>query len=329
MGSGGRPLQRGGGNVAVVQTPSANVGSVAPQSSNCRADANRARTKAAGEMLALREGQELPEGYTYVTRTPVQDGGGRVRRAGISADTVDLSTPPEGERAVEGGDVETAKRKVAAKRNATRNTNKQANAAFAREMKESLAGGRPPAVNVSEGQTHLKARWHSAAKEVAYNILDLSKDGWKAYSMFEKGKIHKELNEKYKFDPPLDRKRVEKYLAGHLRISRGAWKAHWQKYGDNERHQNCPQDSWEKLIQWWPTEACMEEATNMACRRSLVKNGSKMGRKTLVERMDEEVRNTPFFFQCRMCSICGCMRDQPKPLTWIMDWEQFNVGGGV
>ena len=164
------------------------------------------------------------------------------------------------------------------------------NAAFAKEMKDSLAGGRLPTVTVLEGQLHLKARWHSAAKEVAYSTLDLSKDGWKAYSVFDKCKVHKELNEKYKFDPPLDPKRVDKYLAGHLRSSRAAWKAHWLKYGDDNRHQNCPEDSWAKLIQWWPSEACMEEAADMAGRRSLVQNARKTGRKALVQRMDEEVR---------------------------------------
>lgn len=60
----------------------------------------------------------------------------------------------------------------------------------------------------------MKTRWHAAAKEIAYKLLDLGKEGWKGYSIFEKRKVHKELNAQYKFDPPLDPKRVEEYLAG-------------------------------------------------------------------------------------------------------------------
>ena len=306
-GSSGRPLQRTGANAPVARTPRANVAPIAPQNSNSRAKVNCPRTGGAAEILAIREGEVLPEGYTYVTRTQVYDAGTRVQKGANSATTVDLTTPPDEERDAQPGDDETTKRRAVAKRNATRNMNKQVNAAFAKEMRDSLAGGRPPLMNVGESPTHLKARWHSAAKEVAYNTLDLSKDGWKAYSMFDKAKVHKDLNEKYKFDPPLDPKRVEKYLAGHLRSSRAAWKAHWIKYGDNVRHQNCPADTWAKLIRWWPTEACMEEAASMAGRRSLVQNASKTGRKTLVERMDEEVWNGQLLFEMWMCYLCTCV----------------------
>lgn len=57
-------------------------------------------------------------------------------------------------------------------------------------MKDSLVERRPPSVNVHEDQTELKARWHSTVKEIAYGIIDLSKDGWKGYFVFDKCKIH-------------------------------------------------------------------------------------------------------------------------------------------
>lgn len=44
--------------------------------------------------------------------------------------------------------------------------------------------------------------------------------------MFEKTMVHKEFNAQFKFDPPLDSKHVEKYLANHLRSARAVWKAH-------------------------------------------------------------------------------------------------------
>jgi hypothetical protein len=45
--------------------------------------------------------------------------------------------------------------------------------------------------------------------------------------MFEKILVHKELNSQYKFDPPLDPKRVDKCLTGHLRSARAVLKAQW------------------------------------------------------------------------------------------------------
>lgn len=98
-------------------------------------------------------------------------------------------------------------------------------------------------MNVNEEQTHLKARWHATTKEVAYRILDLRKEGWKACSIFEKARVHKELNALIKFDPPLDPKRLEKYLAGHLWSARAVWKAHWLRHGDDARHPNCPKEA--------------------------------------------------------------------------------------
>ena len=257
----------------------------APNTLVSKAQENRGTRGEAPQVLALREGQALPEGYSYVVRTP-----GSLNKRKPPTDTVDLSTPPDVDVHVAGEDADATKRRIAEKKNETRSKNKQAHASFAREVKESLAAGRPPSISVSDQETHLKARWHSAAKEVAYKVLDMRKEGWKGYTMHDKGKLHKELNEKYKFDPPLDPQRVEKYLAGHFRSSRAVWKAHWLKHGDDDRHHNCPEDAWEQLIQWWPTEACREESAEMAVRRSRVQNGSKTGRKQLVDRMDEQVR---------------------------------------
>jgi len=68
-------------------------------------------------------------------------------------------------------------------------------------MKDSLVEGKPLTLNVSEDETHLKARWYPVAKEIAYKLLDMRKEGWRGYSIFDKGKVHKELNVQYKFDP--------------------------------------------------------------------------------------------------------------------------------
>lgn len=295
-GGGAAGTQRGRAGPENSRIATAPVQADAQRTPLSRAEESRRGPQGSAPMLVMREGEELPAGYTYVVRAP-SNVVAASRMALNCTEVVDLSTPPKGGGTVAEGDVDGAKRTAAARRRLTRTTNKQANASFAREMKESLAEGRAPAVHNSDDQTHLKAKWHSAAKEIAYGILDLSKEGWKGYSTFEKSKIHTDLNTKYKFDPPLDPKRVEKYLAGHLRSSRAVWKAHWQRHRLQERHHNCPQTAWEKLIKWWPTEACMEESAEMSSRRTAVVNASKTGRKALVDRMDEEVRNIHFGFQ--------------------------------
>ena len=89
---------------------------------------------------------------------------------------VDLTTPPDGGPQMPGEDVDNIKRQAAERQKAGRSTNKHVQASFVKEVKDSLAAGRPPAINVSEDQTHLKARWHSAAKDAAYKLLDLRKE---------------------------------------------------------------------------------------------------------------------------------------------------------
>lgn len=247
---------------------------------------NRGPTVHHLEVLAVREGQPLPEGYVQVARAPAPPFTPKKR-----TETVDLSTPPDGDEHVPPEEGEESKRRAADRRNATRSANKQVHALFVKEVKTSLAEGRPPEIKVPEDQTHLKARWHAIAKEAAYKMLDLRKEGWKEYTIFEKEKVHKEIERRMKFDPPIDPRRVDKYLSSHLRSMRAVWKAHWVLHGDNFRHPNCPEEAWEQLIKWWPTERCMEESAAMAGRRSKVQNGSKTGRKLLVDRMEEEVRH--------------------------------------
>lgn len=243
-------------------------------------------TEVAPAVYALRPGEPLPDGYTLMVRGQDCSNVGTIPTA-----TVDLTTPPHAAARGPGEDVDNEKRKSSEGRLSTRTTNKRAQTTFVKEVKASLAGGRPPELHLPEDQTHLKARWHSAAKTAAYKFLDMRKDSWKAYSMFEKAKVHKEINTVYKFDPPLDPKRVDKYLAAHLRSSRAVWKAHWLRNGDENRHPNCPEEAWETLIKWWCTEQCMEESAEMVNRRKLVQQSSKTGRTRLVDRMEEQVRS--------------------------------------
>jgi hypothetical protein len=271
----------GGGNFTTNPVPGGGVNP--PNVSNLREEDRRGTTDAPPQVLAVREGEPLPEGYTLVVRAPATPTG-----APRCTDTVDLVTPPESAAPVT-GDTESSKRKAAENRNLNRSANKQANVAHAKEVKEALAQGRRPKLIVKEGKTHLKTRWQAAAKEVAYKLLDLRKDSWKAYTDFEKSKVHKELEAKYKFEPALDPATINKYLANHLRSARATWKNHWLTHGDDGRHPNCPEEAWEKLIKWWPTEACQDQAAAMADRRSKVQKASNTGRKPLVDRMEDQV----------------------------------------
>lgn len=253
----------------------------------------QARTGRTSQVIALKDGDSLPDGYVRVVETRPEIAPLTRNQPRSAVDTVDLSTPPNTHEPRIEEDPQSAKSKTAARRNLTRNTNRKANATFARELKESLATGEPCPIKVAEDQGDLRGAWHSAAKEVAYKFLDLTKESWKEFSMFEKSVVHKEINEQYKFDPPISPKRIDKYLSGHLRTSRAVWKAHWKKFGPSERHHNCPKVAWDRLCKWWPTSACQAEAAEMACRRAKVERGSKVGRSSLLDRMDEKVSRNP------------------------------------
>ena len=273
----------------------------------------QARTARSPQPIALNDGDRISSGYTYAVdeqANPVPSGRIPLRSA---CDTVDLITPPKAaqQAAVEAPD--TAKSRANAKRNLTRNLNRKANATFAKEMKDSLAGGRPTAISVAMEQIDLRGAWHTAAKEVAYKYLDLRKESWKDYTIHDKGVVHKELLAQFSCDPPLDTKRIDKYLSGHLRTSRGVWKAHWKRYGSSKRHPKCPEEAWESLTAWWPTEKCREEAAEMASRRARVERTSKVGRNSLMERMDVQVSNNLVWsaleFGSWLCFAgCACMR---------------------
>lgn len=249
----------------------------------------QANTARASSVILLKDGEPIPEGYRYMVHEGSAGGPSAATGIRTPRDAVAVRTPPKAGELLPGVDPDSAKSRTAARRNLARNMNRMANANFAKEMKDSLATGRTTTIKVPEVNNDLKGTWHATAKEVAYKFLDLRKNSWKDYSMFEKGVVHKELKAQYKFDPPLDPKRVENYLSSHLRTSRAVWKAHWKKYGDSKRHNNCPEEAWEKLTRWWCTDACEEEAADMASRRAKVQSNSRMGRTALVDRMDEEV----------------------------------------
>lgn len=241
------------------------------------------------QLLVLKDGEAIPAGYSYVVRDGCNITQSTHRQSHEARENVELSTPPTAACPNPRDVTDNTKSTTSAKRNLAKSINRKANATFAKEVKEALATGRPATIKIPESSTDLKCRWHAAAKEVAYRLLDMRKEGWKEYSIFEKETIHREVNERYNFDPPIDPKTLDKYLSGHLRTARAVWKAHWQKYGDGQRHHNCPAAAWEKLIKWWPTEACQEVSTEMANRRARVQSHSKQGRKSLMDKFDGAV----------------------------------------
>lgn len=264
-----------------------NVGSVRSGSEAGRPTDAQGTTTRMSQLIALKDGDPIPEGYALVVETRNEQAASPRIPLRNACDIEELSTPPKASapRTEEG--TNTAKSKKAEMRNKTRNNNRKANATFAKELKESLATGEPMTMKVTEDQGDLKGVWHAAAKEAAYKFLDLTKETWKDYSVFEKTVVHNEVRAQYRFEPPIDIKTIDKFLSSHLRTSRAVWKAHWRKSGPSERHHNCPQVAWDKLCKWWPTAACREQAAVMAARRAKVETPSKVGRSSLVARMDE------------------------------------------
>jgi hypothetical protein len=240
-------------------------------------------------IIVLKDGDPIPEGYKYVVQGPTETvPSGRSTLRNVT-ETVDLTTPPKAVVATEGEEGDASKLDSKKKRNLRRNACRKANTTYAKEMKESLASGRPTVMKVTEEQKDLKSIWHAAAKEIAYKLLDLRKETWKDYTPFEKALVHNELNAQFKFDPPLDPKTIDKFLSGHLRTSRAVWKMHWKKYGPDIRHPNCPEEAWAKLVLKWPTDRCKDEAAEMANRRARVERKSTVGRSSLMAWMDATV----------------------------------------
>lgn len=292
-----------------------NVDKSRTSSGTRRSSSPHARTPRTPHLIALKDGDPIPEGYTYVVRERADVGSPVRTHMRSSTDTVDLSTPSKATEQTPADIGGSVNKKTTSKRNLTRNTNRKALTSFAREMKESLAQGRPTTIKVSEESSDLKAKWHAAAKECAYKYLDLTKESWKDYTLFEKGVVHKEVNEILKWDPPLDPRRIDIYLSGHLRTSRAVWKAHWQKHGDAHRHHNCPEVAWATLTKWWPTSACKEVAAEMASRRSRVQNISKNGRNSLLDRMDHAVSDNHIkSIPAYICGICPVFSE----FVWVM-----------
>lgn len=48
-----------------------------------------------------------------------------------------------------------------------------------------------------------KAKWHKAMEEVAYLVLDLTKENWQQQSVKDKNLLHEELDMQFAFDPRL------------------------------------------------------------------------------------------------------------------------------
>lgn len=155
-----------------------------------------------------------------------------------------------------------------------RTQNRRAHADFTRNYKKSISFGKKRIIKVPKDSgppiQHCKSRWHAAVKEVAYSVLDLRVKDWTLYSKFEKDRLHSELAQQFKFDPPLNENQVEKYIAGHLRGQRCVWKAHWVAHGSDNRHTNCPPEAWATLTKWWSTQAAADEAEEMCVRRAKV-----------------------------------------------------------
>ena len=247
------------------------------------------RTTLTAHTSVLEDGDPIPSGQVYMPQDRADPTPSARIQLRSASDTVDIITPPIAVEPPAGEGPDIARSSANARRNVTRTLNRKANATFAKEMKDSLATGRTTEIAVAVVQTDLKSAWHTAAKEVAYKFLDLRKESWKDYSLFDKAKVHKEIATQYKYDPPLDPKRIDKYLSGHLRTQRAVWKVHWKRYGSSHRHHNCPEEAWEKLTAWWPTGRCQEVSDDMASRRALVERGSTVGRSSLSDRMDVQV----------------------------------------
>lgn len=98
-GPGGASAQSGVAPVGNCKTTHVPRSQPAPNTFISKAQENRCTRGGAPQVLALREGETLPEGYSYVVRTPAP-----AKNTKPPTDTVDMSTPPDVEAHMAGED---------------------------------------------------------------------------------------------------------------------------------------------------------------------------------------------------------------------------------
>ena len=135
-GSGGAPNYRGGHNVGSFRPPAAPVQAPSAGTSTKRAPEKAGTLGMAPSVMAVRDGETLPAGYSYVVRDTAHP-----HTSDIPRETVDLTTQPEGPGHAGGEDTDIAKQYAHERCKDNRNTNKHLHASFAKEVKDSMAGG--------------------------------------------------------------------------------------------------------------------------------------------------------------------------------------------
>jgi hypothetical protein len=128
-GSSGPSSNRGGGNVENATTSHVSIsGWSEPVHLKSTREAREVRWGSASTCPT--RGECLPEGYTFIVRTPATP-----TIAPKFMETVDLTTPPDAAFHMSMEDLDTSKRKAAERRNVTRSSNKQAHASFTKEAR--------------------------------------------------------------------------------------------------------------------------------------------------------------------------------------------------
>lgn len=267
----------------------------------------RERSGPSGSTLFPSPGEEAPPGYRAAW-IPIEQGPSfpqlRDKPPSNAKATVRSQEGGAGKEVQEGGAgkssdcVLTKQRKNARKRELRKTNN-----VFTDELRRSLASGGTPVIKLPSNEVGIvtsgKFRWHQAVKAVAYRVLDLTIMNWAHQSKRDVKRFHEELEKEYRFVPELGKHCIEKYLKGHLRSSRAAWKQVWADTGELVKPENCPSEVWEVLVKWWPTTVAKATSDNMKDIRKKVKNLHRLGWKNLSEVIAlEEVSDTTSFSSC-------------------------------
>ena len=237
----------------------------------------RERSGPSGSALFPSPGEEAPPGYraAWIPIEPTS----RDKAPVNSKSTV---RSPEGGAGKSNVCLLTKQRKNARKRELRKTNN-----VFTDELRRSLASGGTPVIKLPSNEAGIvtsgKFRWHQAVKAVAYRVLDLTIMNWAHQSKRDVKRFHEELQKEYRFVPELGKHSVEKYLKGHLRSSRAAWKQVWADTGELVKPENCTYEVWEVLVKWWPTTVAKATSDNMKDIRKKVTNLHRLGRKNLSE----------------------------------------------
>lgn len=106
-----------------------------------------------------------------------------------------------------------------------------------------------------------KLAFHSAIRQVAGKVLDVSVIEFSKHPPVAMQWILDDLSQQFTFSRPLKPNFVQNYLQNALAVARYTWRKWWIEH--KTRHPSCPPDRYPALAEYWSTPAAEAESERM------------------------------------------------------------------